>query len=94
MLTLVDESLVSLVSSDYLVVKQLDTGSPRSASLDMNGNIWVADYGSGLVTKQGGDLVEDYSQWSKFDQCFFHGCLRKYTLCCPGGCNRVMEQPV
>ena len=32
-LTLVDESLVSLVSKDYLVVKQLDTGSPRSASL-------------------------------------------------------------
>ena len=55
-LSLVDESLVSLVSSDYLVVRQLDTGSPRSASLDMNGNIWVADYGSGLVTRQSGDL--------------------------------------
>ncbi len=55
-MTLVDESLVSLVSSDYLVVKQLDTGSPRSASLDREGNIWAADYGSGLVTKQDGEL--------------------------------------
>jgi hypothetical protein len=55
-LTLVDESIVNQVSKDYLVVKQLDTGSPRSASLDPAGNIWVADYGSGLVTRQDGEL--------------------------------------
>ena len=58
LLTLVDESRVNLISSDYLVVQQLDTGSPRSASLDSDGNIWAADYGHGLVTKVDGVFME------------------------------------
>ncbi len=57
-LSLVDESRVNLISSDYLVVRQLDIKSPRSASLDSEGNIWAADYGHGLVTKVDGVLVE------------------------------------
>ncbi len=57
-LTLVDESRVNLISSDYLVVQQLDTKSPRSASLDSEGNIWAADYGHGLMTTVDGVLME------------------------------------
>lgn len=57
-MTLVEESRVNLISQDYLVIRQLITSSPRSASLDRDGNLWDADYGSGLVTQQGGELVE------------------------------------
>ena len=53
-LTLVDDTLVNLISSDYLVVQQLRSGDPRSASLDENGAIWTADYGGGLITNKGG----------------------------------------
>lgn len=53
-LTLVDRNTVQLVSKDMLVVRQLWTGNPRSATLDPDRNIWVADYGGGLVTDQGG----------------------------------------
>ena len=55
-LTIVDDAHVNLISSDFLVIGQLDTGRPMSASLDMDGNIWAADYGGGLVTNQGGEI--------------------------------------
>jgi len=57
-LTLVDESIVNLISSDFLIVQQLNTSYPRSASLDPEGDIWTADYGGGLVTNKGGELWE------------------------------------
>ncbi len=57
-LTLVDESLVNLISSDFLIVQQLNTSYPRSASLDPEGDMWTADYGGGLVTNKGGELWE------------------------------------
>lgn len=55
-LSLVDESVVNIISKDYLVVRLLDSKNPRSASLDREGNIWAADYGNGLVTKLDGEL--------------------------------------
>jgi hypothetical protein len=55
-LTLVEDNLVNLISSDYLVIQQLRTGKPMSASLDGGGSIWAADFGSGLVTNQGGGI--------------------------------------
>lgn len=57
-LTLVDESLVHMISSDFLVVKRLNTSSPRSATLDPDGDLWAADYGGGLITKKDGNLLE------------------------------------
>ncbi|TFH19600.1 MAG: hypothetical protein E4H10_17640, partial [Bacteroidia bacterium] len=57
-LTMVGDSLVNLINDDLLVVQQLTTTQPRSASMDDNGDLWVASFGGGLVTKQGG------SQWS------------------------------
>jgi hypothetical protein len=57
-LSMVDESFISLISSDFLVIKKLWTGNPRSASVDSNGAIWAADYGGGLVTNQGGTSWE------------------------------------
>jgi len=57
-LTLVDQVEVHLVSKDMLVVRKLYTGNSRSASLDPSGSLWVADFGGGLVTDQGG------SRWS------------------------------
>ena len=53
-LSIVDDSLVNLVSSDFLVIRQMATGDPQSASLDGEGNLWVADNGRGLVTDKGG----------------------------------------
>lgn len=53
-LTLVDDTLVNKISKDYLIIQQLRSGDPRSASLDQSGAIWVADYGGGLITNQGG----------------------------------------
>jgi hypothetical protein len=55
-LILVDDTQVNLISSDYLVIQQLRTGKPMSASLDDGGSIWAADFGSGLVTNQGGGM--------------------------------------
>lgn len=56
-LSIVDESLVSLISSDYLVVQVLNTSMPRSASIDSEGGVWAADYGEGLITRKGGELM-------------------------------------
>lgn len=57
-LTLVDERGISLINDGYLVIRELTSGHPRSASLDQQGTLWLADYGGGLVTNQGG------SKWS------------------------------
>ena len=57
-LTLVDDAGVHVINDDLLVVQQLATGNPRSASMDGSGSLWVADYGGGLITNQGG------SKWS------------------------------
>ncbi|MCK5693278.1 MAG: hypothetical protein KAI08_10520, partial [Bacteroidales bacterium] len=38
---------------DFLVVQQLFSTRPRSASLDYQGDLWLADYGGGLITNQG-----------------------------------------
>jgi len=58
LLTVVNESFVNLVNKDFLVFKTVDTRSPRSASLDPEGDVWVADYGSGLVTNKDGEVWE------------------------------------
>jgi hypothetical protein len=55
-LSLVDDSLANLINNDFLVVQQLRTGNSRSVSLDEGGAMWVADYGGGLLTNQGGGL--------------------------------------
>lgn len=54
-LTLVDDSLVNLINDDLLVVQQLTTTQPRSAAIDDNGDLWIASFGGGLITNQGGD---------------------------------------
>ena len=54
-LTLVDNDQVNLINSDFLVIQKLWTGSPRSASIDNESNIWTADFGGGLITNQGGE---------------------------------------
>lgn len=56
-LSLVDEFRVNIISNDYLVVRKLRTSSPRSASVDNEGNIWAADYGNGLVTQESGEMI-------------------------------------
>ncbi len=53
-LTLVDDTAVHLINDDFLVVQQLFSKRPRSASLDPNGDLWLADYGLGLLTNEGG----------------------------------------
>lgn len=53
-LTLVDDTAVHLINDDFLVVQQLFSPHPRSASLDPQGNLWLADNGWGLMTNQGG----------------------------------------
>lgn len=57
-LSMVGDSLVQLISGDFLVVQQLAVTQPRSVSMDENGNLWIASFGGGLVTNQGG------GQWS------------------------------
>jgi hypothetical protein len=57
-LSVVGDSLVDLISPDFLVVRQFTVTQPRSASIDENGDIWIASFGGGLVTDQGG------GQWS------------------------------
>jgi len=53
-LTMVDDIGVNVINDELIVVQQLQTSKPLSASLDDNGDLWVADYGEGLVTNQGG----------------------------------------
>ena len=53
-LTLVDDTAVHLINDDFLVVQELFSSRPRSASLDHQGDLWLADYGGGLNTNQGG----------------------------------------
>lgn len=43
------EGGVHLMSRDFLIVKSYESGKPRSAALDDQGVLWVADYGRGLV---------------------------------------------
>ena len=57
-LSLVDNSGVHLINDSWLVVQQLTSNKPVSASLDDNGDLWLADNGGGLITNQGG------SRWS------------------------------
>jgi len=54
-LSLVDDTAVHLINDDFLVIQQLFGTNPKSASLDHLGDLWLADYGRGLVTNQGGD---------------------------------------
>jgi hypothetical protein len=54
-LTLVDDTVVNLINDDLLVVSQLEGLQPRSASIDDNGDLWLASFGSGLITNQGGN---------------------------------------
>jgi hypothetical protein len=54
-LTLVDENGSSVINDSWLIIKQLKSGHPRSASIDDNGDLWMADYGGGLITNQGGN---------------------------------------
>ena len=53
-LTIVDDAGANVINDGLIVVQQLQTNRPLSASLDDNGDLWVADYGGGLVTNQGG----------------------------------------
>ena len=53
-LTLVDNSGAHLISDSWLVVQQLESSNPLSVSIDDNGDLWMADFGSGLITNQGG----------------------------------------
>jgi len=53
-LSLVDDTAVHLINDDFLVVQELFSSRPRSASLDPQGDLWLADYGLGLKTNQGG----------------------------------------
>ena len=54
-LTLVDEKGTSLINDSWLVIRELKSGHPRSASMDDEGDLWMADYGGGLITDQGGN---------------------------------------
>lgn len=54
-LSLVDDTVVNLINTDLLVVYQLSGLQPRSASLDDNGDLWMASFGGGLITNQGGN---------------------------------------
>jgi len=54
-LSLVDEWGVHLINVDGLVMKQMKSSRPMSASLDDSGNLWLADDGEGLITNLGGD---------------------------------------
>ena len=57
-LTLVDDTAVHLINDDFLVVQQMFSSRPRSASLDNQGDLWLADYGSGIDNQPGrGNLV-------------------------------------
>ncbi len=53
-LTLVDDTAVHLINDDFLVVQEIFSSRPRSAVLDQQGDLWLADYGKGLITNQGG----------------------------------------
>ncbi len=48
-LILTSESGVRVLSDDFLVLYEYEEGRPRSAILDEQGTLWIADYGRGLV---------------------------------------------
>lgn len=48
-LILTSESGVRVLSDDFLVLYEYEEGRPRSAILDDQGTLWIADYGRGLV---------------------------------------------
>jgi len=58
MLSLVSDTVVQLINEDLLVVQEHEVNQPRSASIDENGDLWIASFGGGLVSNQGG------GQWS------------------------------
>ncbi len=54
-LSLVDNKGVHLINEGGLVIKELLSAKPLSASLDDYGSLWLADYGDGLITNQEGN---------------------------------------
>ncbi len=54
-LTLVDNTGANVINEGMLVVQLLTSGKSRSVSMDDNGDLWMADYGGGLITNQGGN---------------------------------------
>ncbi len=44
-LTLIDEAGANVISGDWLVVQQLESGKPLSVSMDDRGDLWMADNG-------------------------------------------------
>jgi len=55
-LLICDEGKVSIVSNDLLIIRQYATGHPRSAGIDNEDNVWIADYGKGLLSTEGGNI--------------------------------------
>lgn len=55
-LSLVDNKGVHLINPDGLIIKEMFSDNPLSASLDDNGSLWLADYGDGLITNEGGSM--------------------------------------
>lgn len=55
-LSLVDNKGVHLINQDGLIIKEMFSDNPLSASLDDNGSLWLADFGDGLLTNEGGSM--------------------------------------
>ncbi len=46
---------VSIMSENFLIVKEYQGGAPKSTAVDETGTLWIADYGRGLVRVSAGE---------------------------------------
>ncbi|MDA3824082.1 MAG: hypothetical protein PF450_15915 [Bacteroidales bacterium] len=65
-LILVGEDGVQIMSEDFIFIKNYLEGNPRSATLDSDGVLWIADYGRGLVKVEANTptLIKPNGPWS------------------------------
>lgn len=47
------EGGVYIMNDDFIIIRSYLEGVPRSATIDENGTLWIADYGRGLVKMEG-----------------------------------------
>jgi len=94
-LSLVDDTAVHLINDDFLVVQQMYSSRPRSAALDPQGDLWLADFGWGLRTNQGGGtwaIIPDgpYAT-SVFDMACSEGVLHAVVGAISGSWNNLWK---
>ena len=83
---------VRIMSKDFIVIKEYDTGNPSSADIDKDGILWVADNGKGLVRVDRGCREGIKTKRTKVGDRLCHGIRRRGLILCNWWGDGHLEQ--